>query len=139
METVRLTWNEGLSFNATDTLGHELLASNDKDENGQRRGFAPMELMALSVGACTAMDVISIMEKKRQQVNAFEIGVHTERVEEHPRIFSSLTIEYIVTGKDIDPAALERAIQLSADKYCSAQNIVGRSVDIQHKYKIIDA
>jgi putative redox protein len=95
-------------------------------------------VMALSVGACTAMDVISILEKKRQEVSAFEVQVHTEKMEAYPQIWSKLEIEYILTGKEIDPAAVERAIQLSADKYCPAQNMLKDVVDIQHNYKILE-
>jgi len=138
METARLTWKQGLTFTAAVASGQTLQASSDKDEQGIKQGFGPMELMAFSVGACTAMDVISILEKKRQQVTAFEIKVNSERAENHPRIFTSMEVEYILTGKAIDPAAVERAIELSAEKYCSAQNIVKRSVDIQHTYKIIE-
>ena len=139
MDTAQLTWNEGLTFTGAVASGQTLQASSDKDEQGIKQGFGPMELMAFSVGACTAMDVISILEKKRQQVTAFEIKVNSERAENHPRIFTSMEVEYILTGKAIDPAAVERAIELSAEKYCSAQNIVKRSVDIQHTYKIIEA
>ena len=138
MDTAQLTWNEGLTFTAAVASGQTLQTSSDKDDQGVKQGFGPMELMALSVGACTAMDVISILEKKRQEVTAFEIKVNSERAEAHPRIFTSMEIEYILTGKAIDPAAVERAIELSAEKYCSAQNIVKRSVDIQHTYKIIE-
>jgi putative redox protein len=138
MDTAQLTWNEGLTFTAAVASGQTLQASSDKDNQGVKKGFGPMELMALSVGACTAMDVISILEKKHQEVTAFEIKVNSERAENHPRIFTSMEVEYILTGKAIDPAAVERAIELSAEKYCSAQNIVKRSVDIQHTYKIIE-
>jgi putative redox protein len=83
--------------------------------------------------------VISILEKKRQAVTAFQVKVETHRKEEHPKVWTHVMIDYLVTGKDIDPAAVERAIQLSSEKYCPAQNMLKLAVKIESRYEIIPA
>jgi putative redox protein len=135
---VQLDWKEGLSFSGSTASGFSLETSNDQDENGEKKGIIPLELMALSLGGCTGMDVISILQKKRQEVSAFEVKVNTSQVERHPRVWSQVEIEYIVTGKNIDPIAVERAIFLSADKYCPTQNMLKKAVEIDHSFQIIE-
>lgn len=134
-----LNWQEGLSFVGSNQLGHTVLMNNDQDENGTRKGFSPIELTAISLGGCTGMDVISILQKKRQDVHNLEIKVRTERVEEHPRVWSLVEIKYIVTGKDVDPAAVERSIQLSMENYCPVQNMLKHAVKISSSFEIIPA
>jgi putative redox protein len=95
-----------------------------------------MELIAIGLAGCTAMDVISILSKKRQEVSVFETLVHAERASEHPKVFTHVTIEYLLEGRNIDPAAVERAIELSAKKYCPAQAMLEKAVMIEHKYTI---
>ena len=128
-----LTWKSGLAFEGKSESGFSINLGIGENASGP----GPMELMALAVGGCTGMDVASILEKKRQQVSALEVRVHTEQAETYPKIWTSVLIEYIVTGTDIDPAAVERAIELSATKYCPAQNVVNKSVEIEHSYQII--
>lgn len=134
----KVTWKqEGLSFHATaDTGGRVDLAS--KMDKGME-GFRPMELLAMGLAGCTAMDVISILKKKRQDVVDFEVKVHTEKAEEYPQIWTKAVIEYVVTGRGVDPAAVERAMELSRQTYCPAQNMLGRAVDIETKYRLIEA
>jgi putative redox protein len=135
---VALDWKEGMSFSGKADSGFALDVSADADIGGAEDGFRPMELVALGLAACTGMDVISVLQKKRQEVSAFEVRVHTEKADEHPRVWTHVTIEYLVTGKAIDPAAVERAMQLSYDKYCPAQNMLKLAVKIDHKYTIIE-
>jgi putative redox protein len=85
------------------------------------------------------MDVLSILQKKRQDVTAFEVRVERERKEEHPRVWTRVQIEYLVTGNGVDPKAVERAIELSSTKYCPAQNMLKKAVEIQTSYRIIAA
>jgi putative redox protein len=102
-------------------------------------GFRPMELMGVSLAGCTAMDVISILQKKKQDVVDFEVQVHSRSAQEHPHVWEWVQIEYVVTGRDIDPKAVERALQLSSEKYCPAQNMLNKAVDIDLTYRIINA
>jgi putative redox protein len=103
---------------------------------GEGKGLLPMELMALSMAGCTAMDVISILRKKRQDVTDFEVRVDAPRAEEHPKVFTQATIEYVVTGHDIDEKAVRRAIELTAKDYCPAQAMLGQVMPIALRYKI---
>jgi len=131
-----LTWKHNgllLEGTADDTNSTVALASGLDD--GQP-GFRPMELMGIGLGGCTAMDVLSILNKKRQDVRDFKVVVHTQSAEQHPHVWTTVHIEYIVTGKDIDPAAVERAMQLSSERYCPAQNMIDKAVDIELSYTI---
>lgn len=134
-----LTWKDGLAFGGENEEGFSVDLDGAPEAGGGGAGFRPMQLLALGVGGCTAMDVISILQKKRQQVSAFEVRVHTEKAESHPKVWTSVLIEYLITGTDIDPAAVERAIELSASKYCPAQNMINQAVDIEHSYQILAA
>ncbi len=133
---VSLDWKQGLSFSGTAPSGFSLNVSAYEDVGGAGDGFAPVELVALGLGGCTAVDVVSILRKKQQNVQKFEVRVTTQRKEEHPKVWTHALIEYIVIGTNIDPAAVERAIQLSSEKYCVVQNMLKASVDIKTRYEI---
>ena len=135
---MKLDWQEGLNFIGSNESGHSVVINNDKDENGNKKGFSPIELTAISMGGCAGLDVISILQKKQQDVHGLEIKVHTERVEKHPRVWSEVEITYIVTGKNIDPVAVERAIQLSTENYCAVQNMLKHAVTIKNRFEIIE-
>ena len=138
MET-KVTWTNRLSFTGTAASGFNVPLGTDPSIGGDNDGFRPMELIAIGLAGCTAMDTISILQKKRQEITAFEVLVHAERATEHPKVFTHLTLEYLITGKQVDPAAVERAIELSATKYCPAQSMLEKAVKIEHKYTIIEA
>lgn len=131
-------WQHGMSFSGTADTGFTVPLGADPAVGGENDGFRPIELMLVSLAGCTAMDVVSILQKKRQQITGFDVKVHAERAEEHPKVFTSIVIEYIVRGSGIDPAAVERAIELSEIRYCSAQAMLGRVVPIEHTYRIIE-
>jgi putative redox protein len=103
---------------------------------GDNDGFRPMELLAIGLAGCTAMDVISIMQKKKQEVSSFEVQVHADRAEEHPHVFTHIVIEYILGGRNIERDAAERAVQLSAEKYCPAQAMFRKVAPIELKITI---
>jgi putative redox protein len=133
----KVTWKkEGMMFNATaDTGGNIALAS--KLDQGEP-GFRPMELLAMGLVGCTGMDVISILTKKRQDVVDFEVKVHTEKAEDYPQVWTKVQIEYVVTGRNIDPKAVERAMELSRKTYCPAQNMIDKVVEIELDYTIVE-
>lgn len=134
----KVTWNGRLSFTGTAGSGFSVPLGTDPAVGGDNDGFRPMALMAISLAGCTAMDVISILQKKRQQVTAFEVKVHTKQADTHPKVFTHMTVEYLFEGRDIDPAAVERAIELSSTKYCPAQHMLEKSVEIEHTYTITE-
>ena len=133
----KVTWKkEGLLLTATADSGGKIDLASKLD--GEGKGFRPMELLAMGLAGCTSMDVISILKKKRMDVVDFEVKVHTEKAQDYPQIWTVAELEYIVTGRNIDPKAVERAMELSKNTYCPAQNMLGRAVDIKTKYTIIE-
>lgn len=130
---------ERMSFVARADSGFTLNLGADPDVGGDADGFRPVELMLISLAGCTAMDVISILRKKRQQVTGFQVEAHAERAAEHPKVFTSVTIKYVVHGVNVDPQAVARAIELSQTKYCPAQAMLIQAVPINHEYEIVAA
>jgi putative redox protein len=135
----KVTWNQGLSFTGTADTGFEVPLGADPAMGGANDGFRPLELMAVSLAGCTAMDVVSILAKKKQDVTAFEVKVHADRAEEYPKVFTQAVITYLVTGHGVDEAAVLRAIELSATKYCPAQAMLGKVVPMELAYEIYEA
>ena len=134
----QVTWNGGMQFEGTADSGHKLILDSSPDVGGADSGFRPMELMAISLAGCTAMDVISILRKKRQEITAFEVKVDAPRAKEHPHVFTEMTVTYVLRGRGIDAAAVERAMQLSEEKYCPAQAMLRQSAPITLAYEIIE-
>ncbi len=135
----KVIWQQGLTFTGTADSGFSVPLGADPGVGGADDGFRPLELMAVSLAGCTAMDVISILKKKRQDVTAFEVRVHAERAQEHPRVFTQIKVEYLVTGRHVDPAAVERAMELSKTTYCPAQAMLAKVAEIELGYQIIEA
>ena len=134
----KVTWREGMHFSGTADSGFNIQLDAKEEVGGKGKGFIPMELMALSLAGCTAMDVISILRKKRQDVTAFEVRVDAPRAEEHPRVFTRATINYLVTGHSVDEKAVLRAIELTAQSYCPAQAMLGEVMPIDLRYQIFE-
>lgn len=137
--STRITWQEGLRFEATGNSGHVVVLDSSVDSGGTDLGARPMEMLAMSLGGCTAMDVISILQKKRQDVTGFEVVVEGERSDEYPRVYTSFVIDYIVTGHGVEEEAVARAIQLSAEKYCAVQAMLRQAAPVELTYQIIEA
>lgn len=135
----RVTWKQGLTFTGTADTGFEVGLGSKPEVGGDNDGFRPIELVAVGLAGCTAMDVISILQKKRQDIKHFEVQVHADRAEEHPKVFTHVTLKYLVEGHDIDPSAVERAIELSTTKYCPSHAMLRKAVDIDHTYEIREA
>jgi putative redox protein len=129
----KITWKQKMSFSGTADTGFTLPIGTDQAVGGDDDGFKPLELILLGLAGCTGMDVISILQKKRQVVTNFEVKVHADRQEEHPKVFTRIMIEYLVTGQALDPAAVERAVELSETKYCPAQAMLAKSVVMERK------
>jgi putative redox protein len=132
----KVTWKGRMSFDGTADTGFTVPLGTEPELGGDADGFRPLELMAVSLAGCTAMDVISILTKKRQEVTAFDVQVSAARAEEHPRVFTGAVITYHVSGKNIDEAAVLRAIELSATRYCPAQAMLSKAFPMELKYEI---
>jgi len=135
-----VVWKKGLSFDGTGhTSGFSLPLGADPSAGGENDGFCPTELLLVGLAGCTAMDVISILSKKRQNVTGFEVKAHGERAAQDPKRFTSFFVEYVVKGKGIDPAAAERAVELSEDKYCSVMATLRQAGPVERKITILEA
>jgi putative redox protein len=129
-------WRQGLSFIGGAGSGFSVPLGTNVEYGGADDGFRPLELMLVSLAGCTAMDVISILLKKGQGVTWFQVNVRGERAQEHPQVFTSITLEYQLRGRNLDPAAVERAVELSETKYCSARAMLAQVVPIQRAIRI---
>lgn len=134
----KVTWKNGMSFTGSADTGFDLPLGADPSVGGANDGFRPLELMAVSLAGCTAMDVISIIRKKQQDVTAFEVQVSAEQQHEHPHVFTRAVITYLVTGHNVAEAAVVRAIELSATKYCPAQTMLAKVFPIELVYEIYE-
>ena len=135
----KVEWKMGLSFEGSADSGFKLPLGTARSEGGLDDGFRPMELLLVGLAGCTSMDVISIMKKKQQEVTAFQVKVHADRAPEHPRIFTSIELEYRLTGRNLDPVAAERSVELSETKYCPAIAMLRKAVDIKTKITLLQA
>jgi putative redox protein len=129
-------WNEGLSFTGIAESGFSVPLGTNVEYGGADDGFRPLELMLVSLAGCTGMDVISILLKKRQQVTGFQVNVQAERAMEHPRVLTSVKVEYYVEGHNLDHAAVERAVELSETKYCAARAMLAKAVPIESVIRV---
>lgn len=134
----KLTWDGSLRFIGTADSGFSVVLDTDEAVGGTDTGFRPMEFIAMGLAGCTAMDVMSIMKKKRQDVTDFIVKVHADQAPRHPKAFTNALIEYFVTGHNIDEAAVVRSIELSAIRYCPAQAMFNKVFPIQLKYFIYE-
>lgn len=133
-----LTLQEGMYFTAVPTSGVVVDVGKGSMDGELKQGASPMELLMIALAGCTAMDVVSILQKKRLNVTGFQIVVHGERADTHPKVFTNFELEYIVRGKDIDPKAVERSIQLSVENYCSVHAMLHKAAEITTKFTIIE-
>lgn len=138
MVEATVTLVQGMQFKETATSGHSLSMDADDTAGGHNNGFRPMELLLVGFGGCSGMDVISILRKKRQNVSGLEIKVQGDKTDDYPKIYKEVRIEYVVRGKKIDKNAVERAIMLSLDKYCSVGATLAKAGKITHSYRIVE-
>lgn len=135
----KVTWHTGLTFTGESSTGFTVPLGANSSVGGADDGFRPMELIATGLAGCTAMDTISILKKKRQDITAFEVYVSADRAENHPRVFTHMRIDYQITGHGVDEKAVVRAIQLSAERYCPAQGMLSQVVPIDLAYEVYEA
>ncbi len=133
---VKVKWVDGFRFVASDSAGHSIVMDTPKESGGENSGFSPMQLLLVALGGCTGMDVVHIMRKQRQQISDLEVLVSGKRVKEPPRIYSHIHVEYKIRGKNIKENAVQRAIQLSEDKYCSVGATLRAKAKVTSNYTI---
>lgn len=136
MDRVTLRWSDKRQFVAWDGHGHGIVMDSKEEHGGERTGTRPIEVFLYALAGCTAMDVIGILEKQRQRVTGFELNVEAEQAEEFPKIYPLIKIEYVLTGFGLKASAVERAIQLSEEKYCPVRQMLGPQVTIETSYRM---
>jgi putative redox protein len=134
----KVTWKERMSFNGSADSGFVVPLGTSPDVGGDDDGPRPLELLSIGLAGCTAMDVISILQKKRQDVTGFEVSVHADRAADYPKVFTRAVIEYSITGHNVDEAAVVRAIELSAVRYCPAQAMLSKAFPMELTYEIYE-
>ncbi len=127
----------GMGFRAESGTGHSVTMDASVADGGEDAGFRPMELLLVGLAGCTGMDVISILRKMRQVVTGYEVRVQGTRAGTHPMVFTEITVEHHITGRNIDPAAVMRAIELSESRYCGAGAMLGKVAQLTHIYSVI--
>ncbi len=134
----RIKWLDGVSFEATSGSGHRLVLDGAPEHGGQNAGIRPMEAVLIGVGACSGFDVVSILKKARQRVSDCVVEMEAERAESVPKVFTRIRMRFVVSGTDLKPSAVHRAVDLSAEKYCSATAMLRPTVDITHEVEIVE-
>lgn len=132
---IQAHWQGGFAFEAANQAGLTITMDSPIAE-GPLKGPSPMQVLLMSLAGCTAMDVIGILEKKRQDVTAMKVNVTGDRTEDHPRYFTDIELEFVVRGRNVDPKAVERAIELSFEKYCSASANLQPKSRITHRFRV---
>ena len=129
---------EGMAFRAATDSGHELLLDAAPEHGGADRGPRPMELLVVGLAGCTAMDVIGILRKMRQEVTGYRVRVTAERSEQHPRVLTDIAVEHVVRGRGVSPEAVRKAVELSATRYCAVGAMLQRATAIQERFRLVD-
>jgi putative redox protein len=133
--TVR--WHDGMCFIAETGSGHLLAMDGAPEAGGRNLAPRPMEVVLAGTGACTAFDVVLILKRGRQAITGCEAKLIAERAETDPKVFTKINFHFVVTGRDLKPDSVERAIKLSAEKYCSASIMLGKTAAITHTWEIV--
>lgn len=134
----RVQWLDGRAFVGESGSGHAVVMDGAPESGGRNIGVRPMEMMLLGLGGCTAFDVVMILERMREKVTGLDIALVGERATEDPKVFTHVKLIYKITGRGLKPANVERAVNLSAEKYCSASAMFGKTATIEHSFEIIE-
>ena len=132
----RIKWVEQRSFLGETGSGHTVLMDGPPDSGGRNLGPRPMELLLLGAGGCTSFDIVQILEKGRHRVTDCVVEINAERAEKDPKVFTRIHMHYIVSGRELKPEAVERAVRLSAEKYCSASIMLGATAEVTHDFEV---
>lgn len=134
----KVKWVQDMKFIGESGTGHEVHMDGPETAGGENTGMRPMELLLLGLGGCTSFDVIQILRKARQDVHDCVVSIDSERSDEIPKVFTKIHVHFTITGKALSEKRIKRAIELSADKYCSASLMLAKTAEITHDYEIVD-
>jgi putative redox protein len=134
----RVKWIEGVAFMGEAGSGHSMVLDGAPESGGRNLGIRPMEALLIGLGACSSFDVVEILNKGRQPFAGCEVEIDSERTETVPKVFTKIHLHFIMTGAGLVPDKVARAIQLSAEKYCSASAMLGATAEITHDFEIVE-
>lgn len=134
----RVQWLDGRAFVGESGSGHAVVMDGAPESGGRNIGVRPMEMLLLGLGGCTAFDIVMILERMREKVTGLDIALEGERATEDPKVYTHVKMIYKITGRGLKPANVERAVNLSAEKYCSASAMFGKTATIEHRFEIIE-
>lgn len=132
----RVKWAGDMSFVAESGSGHAVVLDASPDIGGRNLGFRPMEMLLAGTGGCTAIDVMLILRKMRQEVTDCVVELEADRAETDPKVFTAIRMRYVVTGRGLERAKVERAVKLSAETYCSATAMMAKTAEVTHEVVI---
>lgn len=134
----RVKWLDNMSFVGESGSGHSVVMDGAPEFGGRDLGFRPMEMLLLGLGGCTAFDVVMILNKARQNIHDCEIHIEAERAESIPKVFTRIHIHFVISGRGLDAARVEKAVNLSAEKYCSASEMLGKTAEMTHDFEVVE-
>ena len=135
---ISVNWVDGMLMVGKSQSGHSITMDGPSEIGGENLGIRPMEMLLLGVAGCTMIDVVTTLKKMRQDLSHLETKVKAERADDYPKVFNDIHIQFVLKGKDLDSKKVEKAITLSADKYCSASIMLGKTATITHDFEIIE-
>lgn len=135
----RVQWLDGRAFVGESGSGHAVVMDGSPEAGGRNIGVRPMEMLLLGLGGCTAFDVVMILEKGREKITACDVELEAERASEDPKVFTHVKLVFRLKGKNLKPAAVERAIKLSMEKYCSATAMFEKTAKFEHEWTVEEA
>jgi len=131
-------WLDHMSFVGESGSGHSVVMDGAPDDGGRNMGVRPMEMVLLGMGGCTAFDLVLILQRQRQAISDCQVELEAERAAEAPKVFTKIHVHYIVSGKGLDANKVERAVKLTAEKYCSVSIMLSATAEITHDFEIIE-
>ena len=131
-------WIDGMCFVGTTEAGHSVVMEGSAQEGQAKRGPSPMEMLLLGVAGCSSIDVVMIAEKQRQDIADCRATVTAKRADDTPRVFTEIHIHFEVLGRNLKESAIEKAVQMSAEKYCSASIMLGKAAKVTHSFEIVE-
>ena len=134
---VSIKWIDGVSFVGESETGHAVVLDGAPENGGRNIGMRPMEMLLIGMGACTSFDVVTILIKARQPIVNCVAQIEAERADEIPKVFTKIHVHFVVTGPGLNALQVERAVKLSAEKYCSASIMLGKVCEISHDFEVV--
>ncbi len=133
------TWNEPMGFTAVDEHNHTVVMDASAEAGGLGMGVSPVKLLLMGLAGCMGMDVVSILRKKRQPITGMTITVSGERQDTHPKVFREVNVDFTIQGDEVQPEAVQRAIELSAERYCTVEATLRPQAAVHHRFRLLDS